>query len=376
MRLMATSRRTFLRAAGGFACSAPFLGRPASAATSTAVTDDLIVGARQEANGGYAVATVDADGVERRIVPLPGRGHGAAVAPSGGFVVFARRPGRFAVAVSAGRPPVTFAPPDDRHFYGHGVFSPRGDLLYATENDFAHHRGVVGVYAPPDWRRVGEFPTHGIEPHELVLLPDGETLCIANGGIVTDPEVGDGRTAIGEDVISDLVLVDRLSGALKDQWRLPHEFAPLSIRHLAVDHAGSVWFGCQWQGAKEATPPLIGRLTTEGKLQTVRTANLAGNLANYVGSMAADGSGRLIAASAPRAGLVVIVDAAEARVVGALPLTDGCGLCADTRPGRFIASSGMGALCGVAIGAGATLEEELLRTTAAKWDNHLSRLPG
>lgn len=354
--------------AWGVACR----GRPASASTA----DALIVGARQEPDGGYSVATVDVDGLDRRSVPLPGRGHGVAVASGGGFVIFARRPGRFALAVWPDRPPVTFAPPDDRHVYGHGVFSPRGDLLYATENDFARHQGVIGIYAPPDWRRVGELPTHGIEPHEVVLLPDDETLCIANGGIITDPEVGDGRTAIGDGVASDLVLVDRRSGALKGQWRFPSDLAALSIRHLAIDRAGSVWFGCQWQGAAEATPPLIGRLTAAGQLQTIATAGLAGNLANYVGSMAADGSGRLIAASAPRAGVVVVVDAVEARILGTLSLTDGCGLCADTQPGRFIASSGTGALYDVAIGAGATLEEGLLRTTAAKWDNHLSRLPG
>ena len=35
---------------------------------------------------------------------------------------------------------------EGRHFFGHGVFSPDGKLLYATENDFEAARGVIGVY--------------------------------------------------------------------------------------------------------------------------------------------------------------------------------------------------------------------------------------
>lgn len=366
---MGISRRTLLRAAGAFACSTAQFGRAALAQAA----DSLFVGARQEPDGHYTAACIDWDGLDQRVVPLPGRGHGVAPLPGGGFVVFARRPGRFALAVCPGSPTTTFAPPDDRHFYGHGCLSPAGDLLYVTENDFARGRGVIGVYSPPDWRRVGEFPTHGIEPHEIVLMTDGETVAVANGGIATDPAIGDGRTAIGSGIASDLVLLDRRTGALKGQWRLPADLADLSIRHLAIDGAGSVWFGCQWEGPAEATPPLLGRLAAGGGLRTVVTAGLPGNLANYVGSVAADQSGSLIAASAPRAGAVVLVDAAKGCILGTLPLVDGCGLAADNEPGRFLASSGTGALAGLGIGDAGPLQAPV-RTTSARWDNHLRRL--
>ena len=71
------------------------------------------------------------------------------------------------------------------------MFSPDGALLYATENDFDNAAGMVGIYdARAVSSAIGEFPTHGVGPHELLLLDDGATLAIANGGIETHPDFG------------------------------------------------------------------------------------------------------------------------------------------------------------------------------------------
>ncbi len=370
MRSMGIDRRTLLRAAGLTAIGCLVGGQQTFAASG----EQAFIAARQETAGGYAVAVFGADGIDRKVIPLPGRGHDVAVAPQPGlFVAFARRPGRFAVAVCGDAAPVCFEAPAGRHFYGHGCFSPAGDLLYATENDFARGQGVVGVYAVANWQRLGEFPTYGIGPHELLLLPDGETLAVANGGIATDPEVADGRTALDTAVTSDLVLIDRRSGTPRGQWRLPPALADLSIRHLALDRQGQVWFGCQWEGAHEATPPLIGCLTAARQIRLLETTAFAGNLANYVGSVASDRRGGLIAFSSPRAGAVVIADAAAGRLVGMVSLGDGCGLAADTEPGCFVATSGGGVIEWLGLDE-TKITAEPLRTSAVRWDNHLRPL--
>jgi hypothetical protein len=42
------------------------------------------------------------------------------------------------------------------------------------------HEGVIGVYdARANYKRIDEFPTFGIGPHDLALLPDGKTLVVA-----------------------------------------------------------------------------------------------------------------------------------------------------------------------------------------------------
>ena len=108
-------------------------------------------------------------------------------------MVFARRPGSFALAfdIHDRRAPVLFTTPANRHFYGHGVFSRDGRLLYATEHDNETRDGLIGVYnATGGYKRIGEMPTYGIGPHEVILLSDGKTLAVANGGIETHIETG------------------------------------------------------------------------------------------------------------------------------------------------------------------------------------------
>ena len=134
---------------------------------------------------GHAAVVLDASGRTIFTEHLAARGHGAAVSPDGRrAVVFARRPGRFALVLDLERRMSTgrFAPPPGRHFYGHGLFSPDGRLVYATENDYEAERGVLGVYdTSAGHRRVGELDTHGIGPHEAVLMRDGRTIAVANG---------------------------------------------------------------------------------------------------------------------------------------------------------------------------------------------------
>lgn len=57
----------------------------------------------------------------------------------------------------------------------------------------------MGCYDPAQrYRRVGEFPSHGIGPHEMTVLRDGRTLVVANGGYVPHPDVpGANHLAVG-----------------------------------------------------------------------------------------------------------------------------------------------------------------------------------
>ena len=64
------------------------------------------------------------------------------------IAVFARRPGNWAVIVDASHAaePVVITAQPDRHFFGHGIFSADGRLLYASENNINSGDGVVGIY--------------------------------------------------------------------------------------------------------------------------------------------------------------------------------------------------------------------------------------
>jgi hypothetical protein len=70
-----------------------------------------------------------------------------------------------------------------REFYGHSAFSPDAKLWYSTEADTASYAGVLAVRDADSLElRDKTFPTHGVAPHDCILVDDGETLVITNGG--------------------------------------------------------------------------------------------------------------------------------------------------------------------------------------------------
>ncbi|MGQ0457135.1 MAG: DUF1513 domain-containing protein [Hyphomicrobium sp.] len=325
-------------------------------------------------DGTHALVLLSRDGAVLRNIPLSARGHDVAMhRVSGRAVAFARRPGTFAVAFDVRRPgaPIVFDAIENRHFFGHGAFSLDGRLLFASENDIAGARGVIGIYdAESDYRRIGEHPSHGLGPHEIVLLGDGRTLAVANGGLDTAPEAG--RENLNLDAMEpSLAFLDSRTGALKARHALTGDLRRLSLRHIAADAFGRVWFGGQWEGDLSNAPALIGSAGIDRDLELIADGEApARSLKGYIGSVAIDARGSIFAASAPKAGRVVYIDCATGRNVSQSMLRDACGV-AGEEDGSFCVSSGFGALRRETP-AGSIISEAELATLA--FDNHLRRI--
>jgi uncharacterized protein len=305
---------------------------------------DLIAACRRP-DGGYSVVILTVDGAILRELPLKERGHDIAFDKASGWaVVFARRPGSFALAfdVHNKRAPVLFTTPANRHFYGHGVFSRDGRLLYGTEHDNATRQGLLGIYdVAAGFKRIGEIPTHGIGPHEVILLADGRTLAVANGGIETHIETGRQKLNV-DTMVPSLAFIDSTSGALLTKHEHTGALHKLSIRHIAADAQGTIWFGAQWEGEAGETPELVGCAGMDKPLRLIEPKSPRGAaLAGYIGAVAIDGGGRILAASAPRAGRIVYVDTERGEIIGETQLQDSCGLTGIANS-AFALSSGMG----------------------------------
>jgi hypothetical protein len=350
MSSMAIDRRHFLIGTAltfaAASASNAFAGMLDDDAGAGVAVGDLIAACRRP-DGKYSVVVLALDGTVLRELPLEGRGHDIALdRASGQAVVFARRPGSFALAfdIEDRREPVLFTTPANRHFYGHGVFSRDGRLLYATEHDNETRAGLIGVYnATGGYKRIGEIPTYGIGPHEVILLSDDKTLAVANGGIETHIETG--REKLNLDSMQpSLAFIDSTNGRLLSQHMQGSGLHKLSIRHLAQDARGAVWFGCQWEGADSDTPELVGYAGLDQPLRIIEPSKPMGAvLAGYIGAVALSGDGRLLAASAPRAGRIVYVDTERFAIVGETHLIDSCGVTGASQSG-FAMSSGMGVL--------------------------------
>lgn len=353
-----TDRRAFLKMAGTAWAAALAPG----ARFALAKTDAVFATAYQSRSGDFFVATVTEAGELIDSAPLPARSHGMSVCPvTGQAVAFARRPGTYAMVFSPDRSaaPIVITTPPERHFFGHGCFSRDGKLLYATENDFAANRGMIGIYDATDgFSRKGEFPTYGIGPHDMTLLNDGRMLVIANGGIETHPDFGRTKLNLSQ-MQPSLTLVDTDSGALIEKHAMPDHLRQLSTRHVDMDAKGRIWFACQYEGPRNDRPPLIGSFGHGDPLTFVTLPEATADaMANYCGAIAVNRRENLVAASSPKGGVSVIIDIATGTVRETQQLAQVCGLSA--APRGFITSSNEGTL-------GKTL-------SAVAWDQHIVQI--
>lgn len=306
-----------------------------------------------------------ATGATTFAIDLPARGHAACAHPDRPVAVaFARRPGTFAVVLDCltGGVMAWLAPPEGRQFNGHGVFSADGTMMFTSEVVADTSEGRIGLWQFPEFRRVGEWSSGGIGPHDVKRLPDGR-LVVANGGIRTDPR---DRRKLNLDRMRPNLTVLSPEGRIDMQAELPQELWRNSIRHLAVNATGSVAFAMQWEGdPSEAVPQLGLWAPGAAPIPCPPDAPEAFRMKGYAGSIALTETG-LIALSSPRGGVVMIHDALG-RHMATHARADVCGIAAEG--GEFLASDGSGALwsCGV---------EGLvpLRRSGPQWDNHIVTL--
>ena len=364
MRNVLIDRRDFLKAAG-----VTFLSSLAPKAyADTLAADAVFATAYRRRDGAYGAAILSEAGKLLHTVDLPDRGHDITFDPvSGRSVVFARQPGTFFVAFdhTERTPPVTVQSVAGRHFFGHGVFSPDGALLYATENDFDNAAGMVGVYdATGGFARIGEFPTHGVGPHELLLLGDNSTIAVANGGIETHPDFGRAKLNLST-MKPSYVLVDRQTGDLIEKHELPPDLHQLSIRHMDTDENGAVWFGCQHEGPASEQPALVGRAVRGKELQLIdMPQDVLSGFRNYIGSVAANRDAGMVAVTSPQGNSFAVIEAASGKVVTVERLTEVCGVAPDHA--GFIVTTGTGTI--VEPGGKSSQEDDYV------WDNHMLRI--
>lgn len=358
MKTPLLDRRSFMKMAGAAWASTLV---PASL-HALERTDAVFASGFMARDGGFGVATVAEDGTIIERVALPARSHGMAYsAASGRAVAFARRPGTFALIFDTRRShdPVVIHAGEDRHFFGHGSFSPDGRLLYASENDFEANRGVIGLYDATDgYRRIGEFDTYGIGTHDMAASDDGRMLIIANGGIETHPDFG--RTKLNLDHMEpSLALIEAATGALIERHALPPSLRQLSTRHIDIDARGRVWFACQYEGPRNDLPPLAGHFA---KGEDIRFLDLPEEttvrLANYVGAIAVNRAHGLVGLTSPKGGYAVTVDAATGRVIDERRVGDAAGIAPS--PHGFAVSSYDGRFEG--------------KSADVAWDQHIIRL--
>ena len=234
----------------------------------------------------------------RYAVPLPTRPHGLLAESDGGLLVLGARPGAWILRCDGDGKTMRQIRLDDdgamARLGGHVALSADGGHLYTTETDFRDGRGKVAVRDRRTLRKIAEWETHGIDPHQLLLDAHGN-LVVANGGV---PRSMEDKKHDLQRMDSSLVRIDANSGTLLRQWRL--DDPRLSLRHMAwnTDGKGQARLGVAMQ-AEHSDPiqrraaPILAVL--EGDRLAVPTRAHDG--IGYAGDIAAAGDGGFVTSS-------------------------------------------------------------------------------
>ena len=167
-------------------------------------------------------------------VPLPSRPHGLMAEADGGLLVCSARPGTWMLRCDGQGKVVTridVQGESECRLGGHVIASADGEQLYTTETDFSTGKGKIGVRERRSLRKIAEWDTHGLDPHQLLLDAHGH-LFVANGGIPRTPS--DRKFDIHR-MDASLVHIDTSNGSLLGKWKV--DDARLSLRHMAWSRA-------------------------------------------------------------------------------------------------------------------------------------------
>jgi hypothetical protein len=315
---------------------AALLGAPACVrAASSATLKATRLASSWEAEDGHQVGMLltlaSGTGVIRVMSALdvPTRAHGLLLEPGGTLLTVARRPGDWLLRWDRqGRAIAWHWIEPRRAFAGHVLASLDGSILYTTEMDPENGTGLIGVRDATSLEKLAEWPTHGIDPHQLLWdATHAGSLVIANGGVPTRPETGRVKRNLDR-MDSSIVRLDAANGEILGQWRLDDQ--RLSLRHLAWNTAAAdrPVLGIALQ-AEHDTPeekagaPVLALFDGH----TLRTAAAPQVLAGYGGDIAVLGAH--IAVSCPRVQGVALFSM-KGDWQGIVPLNKACALASST----------------------------------------------
>lgn len=304
------------------------------------------------------------------------RGHGVTVDPANPrrAVMMGRRPGEYGIVVDLHRGAIVhrFESVSQRRFAGHGVFTGDGTRLVTTEADVQTGQGTIGIRDGTTFELVGEIPTHGIGPHELALMPDGETVVVGNGGILTRPETGADKLNL-DTMRSTLTYVDLSTGAMISEHLVPE--AKASIRHLAVAEDGTVVAVMQVQREvlQDSEPrPLIAVHAPGGTLEVLEDGlELSTAMRDYAGGVAVDDRTRLAAVTSPRGSVVAFWNIDSGRLVGQVAFDDVSGVTVSPTRRHFVVSGSGGQVRAIDPETLQDIAEARVRFDGVRWDNHM-----
>lgn len=329
---------------------------------------------RADDNPGLVIAHPQTEQVHR--VHTGYRGHDVAQHPVCRqlVVLFGRRPGLQSSVVDVHTRKIihTLSPSIGATFQGHGFFTPDGQWLVTAEAENDTGQGRLVIRDTNRYMPYQIFPSRGVEPHQIRLMPDHRTVVIAHGGLVYSTSSENREIINLESMDSNLSYMDLKSGETLSSYKVDNSKA--SIRHIDVSADGTVAFGVQLQRAAldhEDVLPLAGFHTQGQDLSLLDgPSEVMAALQDYVGSVALNSAGDVAGFSSPRGDICMFWNLRSQELLGYHRLEDGCGLDASVEGQDFILSSSRGEVRVLSVDSFESFSS-YYRQSDVLWDNHL-----
>ncbi len=156
-------------------------------------------------------------------------------------------------------------------FVGHGIFSPDGNLFYASSSIYQNEeksigKGWVNIYETRSGKKVGSFPSEGIEPHMSILMKNGREILISNAGY--GPEFYITGYKKPKRILPSLTIIDINSGKLINKKDLKNE--KISIPHMSSNSHAEIFLAGGKEVGNSLWKPAVFKLNNDLNLNPLK----------------------------------------------------------------------------------------------------------
>ena len=269
------------------------------------------------------------------LVPLDFYPHGITIRPSSHSQILAmekKGPGCALVDIEAKEILTTFQASEGCWFYGHGVYSRNSANIYVVETDLDSSSGLISIRDAGTGQIVGRMETFGANPHDCILVDDGNVLSITNAGLDKH------STNISSSPC--VTYLDAVTGKLLE--KIPLTNIDINAGHLLVTEKMDL---AVVSAPREGLPPTaLGGISLKPNGKNMKTLSapkeILGALKGETLSLAYHEQTDTLAATTPDANLVTFWRMREQSFISAASLPKPRGICLSSDGTHFQISAG------------------------------------
>lgn len=260
----------------------------------------VVLGTVSDAQGQSHLLGIDSAGDTRFCIRVPHPAHSAiAVEAQGIGIYFSQRPGRlmYIVDLRHGQLLRTVELPAGLALSGRGALSEDGALFFTSELDLINGAGLIGIYeAQAPFRRMGQIPSNGVAPADVMPMKGSPLLAVANSGLRSPTPL---RTSTAHALAPNLSYLDSRDGTVTEEVKPPQHL--LSPHHLAATPNQGVVIAVEDLSPTSNGAPLLFSHQRGEEMKAIIEAEPAWQRMNqHIAGLATSSDGQFAVSTAPR----------------------------------------------------------------------------